>query len=74
MSRTTQDTAKIYIKYSYRAFTFFGLIFQLVLILNIYLLRSPITPIMPKHHWFGLLRVRSPLLAQSLLFSSPAGT
>ena len=24
--------------------------------------------------WFGLLRVRSPLLAQSLLFSSPAGT
>ncbi|GEM_PF-1009081 len=25
-------------------------------------------------HWFGLLRVRSPLLAQSLLFSSPMGT
>jgi hypothetical protein len=29
---------------------------------------------MPQHSWFRLLRVRSPLLAQSLLFSSPAGT
>ena len=28
---------------------------------------------MPKHVWFGLLRVRSPLLAESLLFSFPAG-
>ena len=26
------------------------------------------------HNWFGLLRVRSPLLAESLLFSSPKGT
>ena len=25
-------------------------------------------------HWFGLLRVRSPLLAESLLFSFPGGT
>ena len=25
-------------------------------------------------HWFGLFRVRSPLLAESLLFSLPAGT
>src|SRR5580765_1959162 len=25
-------------------------------------------------HWFGLFRVRSPLLAESLLFSVPAGT
>ena len=29
---------------------------------------------MPQHSWFWLLRVRSPLLAQSLLFSSPTGT
>ena len=29
---------------------------------------------MPKHLWFGLLRVRSPLLTQSLLFSLPMGT
>ena len=26
------------------------------------------------HNWFGLFRVRSPLLAESLLFSSPKGT
>ena len=35
---------------------------------------SPTTPEVPKHFRFGLLRVRSPLLAQSLLFSFPAGT
>ena len=34
---------------------------------------GPITPTVPKHGWFGLLRVRSPLLAESLLFSFPAG-
>ena len=34
---------------------------------------GPITPSVPKHGWFGLLRVRSPLLAESLLFSFPAG-
>ena len=36
--------------------------------------RSPTTPVMPKHSRFGLFRVRSPLLAESLLFSSPTGT
>ena len=36
--------------------------------------RGPTTPTMPKHHRFGLFRVRSPLLAESLLFSFPAGT
>ena len=35
---------------------------------------GPTTPILPKQHGFGLLRVRSPLLTQSLLFSSPMGT
>ena len=34
---------------------------------------GPITPTLPKQRWFGLLRVRSPLLAESLLFSFPAG-
>ena len=29
---------------------------------------------MPKHHWFGLFPVRSPLLRESLLFSFPTGT
>ncbi len=36
--------------------------------------RSPTTPTMPKHYWFGLIPVRSPLLRESLLFSSPPGT
>ena len=36
--------------------------------------RGPTTPILPKQHRFGLFRVRSPLLAESLLFSSPMGT
>ena len=36
--------------------------------------RGPTTPILPKQHRFGLVRVRSPLLAESLLFSSPMGT
>ena len=35
---------------------------------------SPSTPHLPKQIRFGLLRFRSPLLAQSLLFSFPAGT
>ena len=34
----------------------------------------PSTPLAPKRQWFGLFRVRSPLLAESLLFSFPAGT
>ena len=36
--------------------------------------RSPITPTPPKRHWFGLFRVRSPLLAESQVFSLPTGT
>ena len=36
--------------------------------------RGPTTPITPKRYRFGLFRVRSPLLAESFLFSLPAGT
>ena len=35
---------------------------------------GPTTPITPKRYRFGLFRVRSPLLAESQLFSLPAGT
>ena len=35
---------------------------------------SPTTPTMPKHCWFGLFPVRSPLLRESLLFSLPPPT
>src|SRR6266850_6469571 len=34
---------------------------------------GPYNPIV-QARWFGLVRVRSPLLAESLLFSLPAGT
>ena len=44
-----------------------------ILIQFIILYRSPTTPISPKQHRFGLFRVRSPLLAKSLLFSPPMG-
>ena len=37
-------------------------------------LGAPTTPAAPRRRRFGLLRFRSPLLAESLLFSSPAGT
>ena len=36
--------------------------------------RGPITPLTPKRQRFGLFRVRSPLLAESQLFSLPTGT
>jgi hypothetical protein len=36
--------------------------------------RGPITPARPKSYRFGLLPFRSPLLRESLLFSSPMGT
>ena len=35
---------------------------------------GPSTPTPPKRHRFGLFRVRSPLLAESFLFSFPAGS
>jgi hypothetical protein len=35
---------------------------------------GPTTPTMPKHYWFGLFPLRSPLLRESLLFSFPPGT
>src|SRR5690554_113127 len=35
---------------------------------------SPTTPILPKQYRFRLLPFRSPLLRESLLFSSPMGT
>ena len=41
---------------------------------NSCLIRGPTTPRPPKRTRFGLLPVRSPLLGESLLFSSPAGT
>ena len=74
MSRATQDTALKLKNYLYGTFTLFGPNFHYGS--NSFLIQfsqsyNPNHALL--HHWFGLLRVRSPLLAQSLLFSSPMG-
>ena len=61
--------------FAYGAFTPCGRTFQSVrLSPSVSLSGGPTTPAAPKRLRFGLLRVRSPLLAQSLLFSLPPGT
>ena len=67
----TQDTPTIQKSYQYRALTSFGLPSQTVLVPLMYRYRSPTTPVLPKQYWFGLIRFRSPLLTESLLFSLP---
>src|SRR6266571_8308062 len=63
----------------YRAVTVSGRSFQIVQLADWFVTRRPCGPTRsynPTVHarWFGLFRVRSPLLAESLLFSLPAGT
>ena len=61
--------------YVYRTITSFGLPFQYSSTYDIQPLSgSPSTPIMPKHYWFRLFPVRSPLLRESLLLSFPPVT
>ena len=63
----------------YRAVTVYGGPFQTLRLVNWFFTRrpcglaGPTTP-MCKHTGLGYVRVRSPLLAESLLFSLPAGT
>ena len=72
--RNTQDTTKNYKSYLKGTVTHYGSTFQMITVQFITLYRSPTTPILPKQYWFGLIRVRSPLLTESLLFSLPPGT
>ena len=72
--RTTQDTTRILQPCLYGAVTLSRRPFQNVPVRLQSPHRGPITPPMPKHRRFGLFRVRSPLLAESLLFSLPTGT
>ena len=63
----------------YRAVTVSGRSFQIVRLADWLLTRRPCGPTRPYNPEvhaprFGLIRVRSPLLAESLLFSLPAGT
>ena len=74
VSRDTQDSTGLPAGVVYRAFTVSGATFQLLRLPFVLPYRGPTTPLMPKHQRFGLFRVRSPLLAESFLFSFPAGT
>ena len=64
--------------FAYGAFTLFGPLFQssstIIYLYNCtaYAICDPTTP--DVNTWFGLLPVRSPLLGQSHLISTPAGT
>ena len=61
--------------YVYGTITLFGLPFQIIpLLFTLDTGGGPTTPQVPKHPWFGLFPVRSPLLRESLLFSFPPGT
>ena len=74
MSRDTQDTASYGKKVVYGIITLYDPPFQKIPLLSPSALRSPTTPKLPEQYRFGLVRVRSPLLTQSLLFSFPMGT
>ena len=60
--------------FAYGAFTLSGDGFPAVLLLSLKVNYAGPLPQLLKSNWFRLLRVRSPLLAESLLFSFPAGT
>ena len=71
--RPTWDPARLRAAFGYGAFTLFGRLFQAVL-LTAFLATSQSRNPGEQAPRFGLRRVRSPLLAPSLLFSFPAGT
>ena len=75
MSRDTQGTRRSSQHVVYRAVTVYGRSFQIVRLRCKFVTPydGPYNPIV-QARWFGLFRVRSPLLAESLLFSIPAGT
>ena len=75
MSRGTQGTHRSQEAVVYRAVTVYGGPFQTLQLACWFVTPcdGPYNPIV-QARWFGLFRVRSPLLAESLLFSIPAGT
>ena len=60
-------------RYVYRTFTFCGYPFQNILLKNA-IMMLVLQPHLDESRWFGLIRFRSPLLTESLLFSLPPGT
>ena len=75
MSRDTQGTHRSQQSVAYRAVTVYGRSFQIVRLVCWFVTPcdGPYNPEMQALR-FGLFRVRSPLLAESLLFSLPVGT
>jgi hypothetical protein len=79
VSRGTQERNARQLIVAYRALTVYGRSFQIVRLITCLFTRRhqrqlrPTTP-MCKHTGLGSIRVRSPLLAESLLFSVPLGT
>ena len=73
MSRTTQESTSLMAGVAYRVITVSDRTFQSVRLPFISLYCSPSTPDLPKQIRFGLFRFRSPLLAESFLFSFPVG-
>ena len=75
MSRDTQEPVASQLSVVYRAVTVSGRSFQIVRLANWFVTPcdGPYNPTV-QARWFGLFRVRSPLLAESLLFSLPRGT
>lgn len=69
--RRTQDTTRLFKNFIYRACTFCDWAFNLI---RLSLLIPYCGPTTPALCWFGLFQFRSPLLSESLLFSSPPGT
>ena len=55
----------------YGTLTLYGSFFQMILLSLLFRDADPTTPAMPRHDWFGLFPLRSPLLGESLLFSLP---
>ena len=73
-SPTTQEYISIINIHQYVTLTLYGPVSQLILFIPIINYMHPTTPKMPKHLWFGLFPVRSPLLRESLLISTPPAT
>ena len=66
--------AETHTAYAYGAITPYGPAFQRVPLRLWIRMAGPTTPTAPERHRFRLVPVRSPLLGESLLLSSPPGT
>ena len=66
-------SARLLLLFAYKRFTSFAVSFQILRLSPFLALRGSL-PLRCLHLRFGLLRFRSPLLSESLLFSFPSGT